>query len=391
MAQITAQSLLPTSGGIPAQLFAVLISLSDDAIVVKSLDGVIASWNQGAMRLYGYTPDEVIGQSMVMLCPPDRAGEIGDILAKIKSGERVSHYETVRQRKDGTTFPVSVSVSPVNDEYGTTIGAASIARDITAQNQARAADMLATRNKDIEVANRNLSTFAYSVAHELRSPLRALSGYSALLLEELAGSLSESGQGYAERIVTASGKMSTLIEDLLCVSTATRAAIRLQTVDLGAEVDDIAGQLQREEPGREVRFRIQRPVQARADPTLIRTVLENLVGNAWKFTSDQHDALIEFGTKSTGDASVCCYVRDNGVGFDPLYVSKIFEPFQRLHATGEFPGTGIGLASVRQIVERHGGRAWAESELGEGATMFFTLNAEETQRSAGEAGPAPHD
>ena len=156
MAQITPQSLLPASGGIPAQLFATLISLSDDAIIVKSLDGTIASWNQGAMHLYGYTPDEVIGQPMTTLCPPDRVGEIGDILTKIKSGERISHHETIRRRKDGTTFPVSVSVSPINDEYGTTIGAASIARDITEQNQARTAAMLATRNKDIELANENL-------------------------------------------------------------------------------------------------------------------------------------------------------------------------------------------------------------------------------------------
>jgi PAS domain S-box-containing protein len=388
MAQITTQSLLPASGGIPAQLFATLISLSDDAIIVKSLDGMIASWNQGAMRLYGYTPDEVIGKPMVMLCPPDRVGEIGDILAKIKSGERISHYETVRRRKDSTTFPVSVSVSPINDEYGTTIGAASIARDITQQNQARTAVMLATQNKDVEQANRNLSTFAYSVAHDLRSPLRAVSGYSNVLLEDFADPLGEEGRGYTERIIITCKKMSTLIENLLRLSSATRAAIHLQNVDLGAEVDDIAGQLRREEPDREVRFRIQRPVQVRADSTLIRTVLENLVANAWKFTANQHDALIEFGTTSTGDGSVCCYVRDNGAGFDPLYVSKLFQPFQRLHAVGEFPGTGIGLASVRQIVERHGGRAWAEGELGEGATMYFTLNTEEIQRSAGPAGPA---
>ncbi len=388
MAQITAGSLLPASSGIPAQLFAALISSSDDAIVIKTLDGSIASWNQGAMRLYGYTSDEVIGQPMTMLCPPDRDGEIGDILAKIKSGERVSHYETIRKRKDGTAFPVSVSVSPIHDEYGTTIGAASIARDITEQNQARTADILAIRNKDMELANRNLSTFTYSVSHDLRAPLRALSGYSNALLEEFAVALGEDGRDYAERIVATSEKMSALIEDLLHLSSVTSASIYIQNVDLGAEVNDIAGQLQREEPDREVRFRIQRPVQVRADPALIRTVLENLVGNAWKFTSKQHDALIEFGTASTGDASVCCYVRDNGAGFDPHYVSKLFQPFQRLHAAGEFPGTGIGLASVRQIVERHGGRAWAESKQGEGATIYFTLNAEEIQGPAGVAGPA---
>ena len=269
------------------------------------------------MRMYGYTPDEAIGQPITMLCPPDRNGEIADILVKIRAGERISHYETVRQRKDGTTFPVSVSVSPVNDEYGTTIGAVSIARDMTEQSQARAAVTLATRNKDVELANQNLTSFTYSVSHDLRSPLRALAGYSGLLLEECGDTLSEDGRGYAKRIAAASEQMSTLIDDLLDLSRITRAAMHLDTVDLSAEIDDIARQLQREEPGRDVRFRIQRLVQVRADPALIRTVLQNLVENAWKFTSHRADALIEFGTTPTGNAPVCCYVRDNGAGFDP--------------------------------------------------------------------------
>ena len=237
------------------------------------------------MRMYGYTPDEAIGQPMTMLCPPDRAYEIAEILAKVKNGERISHYETRRRRKDGTTFPVSVSVSPVNDEYGTTIGAASIARDITAQDQARSAAALAIRNEDIELSNRSLRSFSDSMSHDLRAPLRALVGYSGLLLEQCSDVLGEKCQGYAEQIAAASQGMSLLIEDLLVLSRSTGATMHLQTVDLSAEIDDIAGQLQREEPGRDVRFVIQRPVLARADPTLIRTVLQNLVGNAWKFTS----------------------------------------------------------------------------------------------------------
>jgi len=355
--------------------------------VVESLDGMISTWNQGAVRLYGYTPNEVIGQPMTMLCPLDRTGEIADMLAKVISGERIVHYETVRQRKDGAVFPVSVSVSPVNDEYGTTIGAASIARDITAQSQARAAAALAARNEEIELANRNLTSFTDYVSHDLRSPLRALAGYSGLLLERCADALGEEGRGYAERIATASRQMSMLVEDLLTLAQAKRATIYLQTVDLSAEIDDIAGQLQREEPGRDVRFIIQRPVKVRADPSLIRTVLRNLVENAWKFTSRRDDALIEFGTTPTSDARVCCYVRDNGVGFDAVDMSALFEPFQRLHSASEFPGTGIGLASVREIAERHGGRAWAEGKIGEGAAFYFTLNADEIHQPAGAAGP----
>ena len=155
MAQKTTSNTLSVTSKIPAQLYAALISSSDDAIVLKSLDGVILTWNQGAMRMYGYTPDEAIGQPMAMLCPPERSGEVADIVAKVCSGERISHYDTMRQRKDGTAFPVSVSVSPVNDEYGTTIGAASIARDISEQSQARAAATLATRNKDVELQTFN--------------------------------------------------------------------------------------------------------------------------------------------------------------------------------------------------------------------------------------------
>jgi light-regulated signal transduction histidine kinase (bacteriophytochrome) len=156
-----------------------------------------------------------------------------------------------------------------------------------------------------------------------------------------------------------------------------RAEMNLQQCDLGAEVARIAEDLQRDGPDRHVRFVIQRPVQVRADRSLIRTVLENLVGNAWKFTSRRDDALIEFGTAPAGEASACCYVRDNGAGFDAAYVGKLFTPFERLHSAGEYPGTGVGLASVKQIVERHGGRAWAEGAVGAGATFYFTLDAED--------------
>ncbi len=181
-------------------------------------------------------------------------------------------------------------------------------------------------------------------------------------MEDCADGLGDAGRDYAQRIEAAARHMGQVLDDLLRLSTVARAKIELQHVDLGAEAASIADELQRESPDRRVRFTIQQPAWVLADPILIRTVLENLLENAWKFTSGRDDASIEFGTTPADDAHVTCYVLDNGAGFDPAYVDKLFKPFQRLHTTREFPGTGISLASVRQIVERHGGRAWPKAQ-----------------------------
>jgi light-regulated signal transduction histidine kinase (bacteriophytochrome) len=168
--------------------------------------------------------------------------------------------------------------------------------------------------------------------------------------------------------------MSTLIDDLLHLSQVTQAKMSLQDVDLSAEVTAICDRLRARDPGRQVRVTVQAGVRVTADRTLIRSALDNLLDNAWKFTSRRDGAAIEFATAPAGDAPICCYVRDNGAGFDPAYTGKLFQPFQRLHGAGEFPGTGIGLASVRRIIERHGGRTWAEGTVDGGATIYFTLN-----------------
>ena len=358
----------------PQDVLAAIVNSSDDAIIGKSTDGIITTWNPAAERMYGYVAEEIIGQPITILCPPDRVAEIEEILRKINNGERVPYHETTRQHKDGTVFPVSVTISPIQDDQRGLVGASSIARDISERYRIQAE--LRLRTDDLECAYRDLETFSYSVSHDLRAPLRALDGLSTALLEDCGDSLSEAGVGYTQRIRAASERMTQLIDDLLNLARVSRAKIRLQTIDLGAEVADIAAELQRQGPDRQVRFTIQQPAWATADPTLIRTVLQNLLDNAWKFTSGRDDATIEFGMTPDGTSGSCFYVRDNGAGFDTAHAHKLFKAFERLHSAAQFPGTGVGLASVRQIVERHGGRTWADGEPGAGATFYFTLPRE---------------
>jgi signal transduction histidine kinase len=239
-------------------------------------------------------------------------------------------------------------------------------------------EMNASLEETVAERTSALEMFTYAVAHDLRAPLRAMDGFSEALIDECWTVLGEDGQSYAKRIQAASSQMAGLIDALLDLSHISRAEMNLQTIDLGAEASHIAEELQRRGPDRDVRFVIQQPLWALADPALMNTVLQNLLDNAWKYSSRRDSAVIEFAAMPVGDDPVCYYVRDNGAGFDPAYVDKLFAPFQRLHTPSEFPGTGIGLASLRQIVERHGGQVWAEGAVGEGATFYFTLGAKET-------------
>ena len=246
-------------------------------------------------------------------------------------------------------------------------------RRLNAELEAR----VALRTAELERANKNLEAFTYSVAHDLRSPLRALSGFSDALVEDYGDRLDETGRGYAGSIKAAGERMAALIDDLLQLSRVSRAGMNLEPVDLSAEAAAIAGELGSRDPGRAVRFTIEDGIQVVADRSLIRTVLRNLLENAWKFTAHRDGAVIEFARTAGQDGTACCYVRDNGAGFDPAYAGKLFQPFERLHDAAEFAGTGIGLASVARIIERHGGRTWADGAVGRGATFYFTLTAED--------------
>ena len=234
------------------------------------------------------------------------------------------------------------------------------------------------RTIHLERANKNLEAFTYSAAHDLRTPLRGISGFAEALAEDYGDRLDETGRDFAARIQAGCARMATLIDDLLHLSRVARAEMNLEDLDLSAEVTAICDEFRARDPGRQVRVTVQDGVRVTADRALIRSALENLLDNAWKFTGRRDGATIEFATTPVGDAPICCYVRDNGAGFDPAYVGKLFQPFQRLHDADEFPGTGVGLASVRRIIDRHGGRTWAEGAVDGGATIYFTLNAKGT-------------
>jgi len=224
----------------------------------------------------------------------------------------------------------------------------------------------------LEASNKELEAFSYSVSHDLRAPLRSIDGFSQATLEDYGDRLDAQGKDYLRRIRAGSQRMGQLIDDLLALSRLTRQEMRRQPADLSAMAKAIAGDLREAHPERRVDFVIAEEAVAQGDRRLLRVVLENLLGNAWKFTGKHPHASIEFGV--TGDGGGPAYfVRDNGAGFDMAYAGKLFGAFQRLHRADEFPGTGIGLATVQRIVRRHGGRVWAEGEMGQGATFYFTL------------------
>jgi light-regulated signal transduction histidine kinase (bacteriophytochrome) len=226
------------------------------------------------------------------------------------------------------------------------------------------------RTQELEAANRELESFSYSVSHDLRAPLRTINGFSNALLEDYAGNLDETGKDYLHRMQAATHRMSQLIEDMLLLSNVTRQELRAKPVNLTTLAEDVASQLSASNPDRTVDVNIARDLQTLGDQRLLKILLENLLGNAFKYTGHITDAKIEVGFDNQKQAF---YVKDNGAGFDMHYANKLFTPFQRLHSQEEFEGSGIGLATASRILHRHKGKIWAESKVGEGSTFYFRL------------------
>ena len=237
------------------------------------------------------------------------------------------------------------------------------------------------QNTELTVINKELESFSYSVSHDLRAPLRAIDGFSLALLEDCEPKLESEEKEHLRRIRAATGHMGRLIDDMLNLARTARYELVRSMVDLSALAREVFSELQQAETERRVTVMIAPDQVAEGDRTLLRVVLDNLLGNAWKFTSKRPDARIEFGVQAKGTRTIY-FVRDNGAGFDMRYSDKLFGVFQRLHTGSEFPGSGIGLATVQRIVHRHGGRVWAESALGEGATFYFEIGGSESHASA---------
>jgi two-component system sensor histidine kinase/response regulator len=240
------------------------------------------------------------------------------------------------------------------------------------QELTRAKNELRSANASLETSNKELEAFSYSVSHDLRAPLRAINGFTQIVLSDDSQQLDEPAKEHLLRVQLACERMGQLIDDLLNLSRVSRSEMAREQIDLGDLAKSVLADLRKNDPKRTVKIRIAGELVASADARLMRIALENLLGNAWKFTSRQSDPTIEFAAERRDDQQVY-FVRDNGAGFDMNYAAKLFGAFQRLHSNDDFPGTGIGLATVQRIINRHGGRIWAEAEVGKGATFYFTL------------------
>jgi PAS domain S-box-containing protein len=359
-----------------------IVESSADAIIGQSLDGTIVSWNTGATRVYGYDRGDVIGRPTTVLVPPDHEENLVSLIARVSGGERVDEIESVRLRNDGTSFDVSVSFSPIFDERGATIGVSMIERDITRRMRAEEAlqslnveleEKVRQRTEELEIAVSELEAFSYSVSHDLRAPLRALDGFVDALVEDAGEQLTGHERELLGRIEQSAGRMNRIIDDLLALSRAGNDRLEKEVVNLGDVARGVIDDLKLTAPERDIQWEIGNGLLAWGDAGLLRIVVQNLLGNAFKYTERSGQAHIAIGVEERSPEAVSYFVRDNGAGFDQHMAEALFQPFSRAHRGDQFEGSGIGLATVDRIVRRHGGTITASGNPGEGATFTFRL------------------
>ena len=362
--------------------FRVLLESAPDAMIIVNTQAIIEMVNAQTEKLFGYTRDEVLGQPIEILIPePYRSrhpAKRDEYIADPHVRAMGVGLELYALRKGGNQFPVEISLSPIETAEGGLI--ISTVRDITERKRmeelrslnVELEERVHERTAQLEAINKELEAFSYSVSHDLRAPLRTLDGFSQALLEDYADTLDDTGQNLLRRIRAGSQRMGQLIDDLLQLSRLSRAEMRMAQVDLSAMAHEITAELREQNSSREVKLIVADGLVVQGDIRLLRIALGNLLSNAWKFTGKQPEACVEFGV-TEGDQKQVYFVRDNGAGFDMAYADKLFGAFQRLHGMTEFEGTGIGLATVQRVLQRHGGRIWAEAAVNNGATFYFTL------------------
>jgi PAS domain S-box-containing protein len=351
-------------------------------ISLTGSDGRLIQANSALGEMLGHTVAELEARSFTDFTHPDDVAATREAMRSLVAGEqRVVRFEGRFLHRDGSVVWGLVSSSLLRKPSGEPRFLITTVQDITERRRAEAEvrwfnesleRQVRDRTAQLEAVNGELESFAYSVSHDLRAPLRALDGFSAALAKDLGDRLEETGRHYLERIQNASRRMGLLIDDLLTLSRITRREFVQEPVDLSALAEEVAAELRAEDPGRDAEIVIAPGLLVMGDQALLRVALVNLLGNAWKFSGTQPRACITLGVEEH-DGGRAFFVRDNGVGFDPAYAEKLFAPFQRLHSEREFPGTGVGLATVKRVVARHGGRIWAEASVGGGATFHFTL------------------
>ena len=346
-----------------SRLLGAIVDSSDDAIISKNLDGIITSWNKSAERLFGYTADEIVGKPVTMLIPSDRLNEEPQIIARLKKGERVDHFETIRRRKDGSLLDISLTISPIRDANGQITGASKIARDITRQKSIDA---------EIRRANLDLEQFAFTASHDLQEPLRSVKIYSELLDRRYSDKLDAEAKEFLAFLRTGAVRMEALVTDLLAYSQVSRCEPASEATDanevLAETLDSLSDTIK------------ENAASVTSDPlplvqiqrTHLQQVFQNLIGNAIKYrTSDKKPTIHITGERSGHECKFA--VSDNGIGIAPEYKETVFGLFKRLHTSAEYSGTGIGLAICQRIVDRYRGRIWVESEPGRGSTFRFTI------------------
>lgn len=361
---------------------AAIIESSEDAIISKDLDGIILSWNRGAQRLYGYRAEEAVGQPISLIIPPELSEEPSGIMSRLKRGETIEQYETVRMTKDGTRIPVSVSISPIKEASGTIIGASSIAHDITdrkrMEDMIRKNEELVQQYRRVQEVNRLKSEFLANMSHELRTPLNAIIGFTELIYDEEVGPISLEQKEYLGDTLSSAKHLLQLISDVLDLAKieAGKMTFLPEPVELEDLVGEVRNILRPLTAARRLHIEVEIDShlgQVTVDPAKLKQVLYNYLSNAIKFTPEEGQVTIRL--RAEGEDAFRLEVEDSGIGIQPENLGRLFVEFQQLDAglTKQYQGTGLGLALTRRIVEAQGGRVGVQSTPGQGSTFFAIL------------------